>query len=147
VGALTSPNATCSFVTVVVFNPEATENVTWSVGTRPRAFKVFERRPTARPRDLQRVIENLRSTLEGDAAWSRTQEAKHEARREAMALGRMNRVKYFRIERGMTQQQLAVAIGSKQSDISRYERLGYKAKVQTLEKLARTLGVNVADLL
>lgn len=146
-GTLTSPNGTLSLVTVVFFNTEARDNVTGPVWTLPHAFQTIERRLTARPRDLRRAIENFRANPRGESAWQRAEESKREARREAMILGRMNRVKYFRIERKMTQEEVALAIGSKQSDISRYERMGYKPKLQTLERLAAVLGVSVADLL
>jgi transcriptional regulator with XRE-family HTH domain len=62
-------------------------------------------------------------------------------------LRRMNRIKYFRVDRGLTQQELALAIGSKQSDVSRFERTGYRPNTRTLEKVARALNVPVADLL
>ena len=93
------------------------------------------------------MITNLRATVGGEDAWLRAQERKEDARREAMVLGRINRIKYWRIERGMTQLELAAAMGSRQSAISRYERLGYSASRRTLEKAARALNVDVTDLI
>jgi DNA-binding XRE family transcriptional regulator len=146
--AVSAGNSTCnSSIFLVVFDSGAGRNVTWSVGTRPRGSRTFAPSAVARPRDLGRLIANLRATAGGEDAWLRAQERKEEARREAMALGKISCIKYQRIQRGMTQLELAAAMGSRQSDVSRYERLGYHASRRTLEKVAHVLGVPIADLI
>jgi transcriptional regulator with XRE-family HTH domain len=50
----------------------------------------------------------------------------------------------LREQQGMTQAELAAAIGTKQSGISRLENVNYSAwKTQTLKKIARALGVRL----
>jgi len=53
-------------------------------------------------------------------------------------------IKNLREERGLSQEQLAAAIGTKQSGISRIENVNYSSwKVGTLRKLARALGLRL----
>ncbi len=49
----------------------------------------------------------------------------------------------LRQERGMTQTDLARAIGTRQSNVSRLERFDANLTVGTLEKVAQALGVNL----
>lgn len=53
-------------------------------------------------------------------------------------------IKTLREQRGMTQQQLAEAIGTKQAGVSRLENINYTSwKTETLRKIARALGVRL----
>jgi transcriptional regulator with XRE-family HTH domain len=53
-------------------------------------------------------------------------------------------IRVLREQRGLTQEELALAIGTKQAGISRLENVNYSAwKTQTLRKLARALGVRL----
>ena len=53
-------------------------------------------------------------------------------------------IKLLREQRGLTQQELAELIGTKQAGISRLENVNYSAwKTKTLRKLARALGVRL----
>ncbi len=53
-------------------------------------------------------------------------------------------IKTLREQRGMTQEQLADAIGTKQAGVSRFENVNYSSwKTDTLRKLARALGVRL----
>ena len=49
----------------------------------------------------------------------------------------------LRQERGMTQADLAKAIGSRQANVSRLERFDTNLTLATLEKVASALGVNL----
>jgi|GEM_PF-1121851 len=53
-------------------------------------------------------------------------------------------IKVIREQRGMTQQDLALAIGTQQAGISRLENVNYSAwKTETLRKIAHALGVRL----
>ena len=53
-------------------------------------------------------------------------------------------IKTLREQRGLTQEQLATAIGTKQTGVSRFENVNYSSwKTDTLRKLARALGVRL----
>ena len=49
----------------------------------------------------------------------------------------------LRERRGMTQADLAKAIGTRQANVSRLERFDSNLTLDTLEKVARALGVNL----
>ncbi len=49
----------------------------------------------------------------------------------------------LRQERGMTQSDLAKAIGTRQANVSRLERFDSNLTLGTLEKVAQALGVNL----
>jgi ribosome-binding protein aMBF1 (putative translation factor) len=115
--------------------------------TRPAVFGTFRQPSVAQPRDISEVIAELRSTPEGEQAWQGAQRRKAAALNRALAERRLNKIKYQRLRRGLTQQELARAVGTDQSNISRYERPSYRASRSTLEKLAVALGARVADLL
>ena len=57
------------------------------------------------------------------------------------------RIARFRKERGLTQQQLAVALGLKQYAVASYETGRYRLAVALLPELARILAVEIDDLL
>jgi DNA-binding XRE family transcriptional regulator len=57
-----------------------------------------------------------------------------------------SRVRVWRQHRGMTQDQLAELSGLRQTSISEIETGGHIAKVHTLTKLAKALGVDLEDL-
>lgn len=57
------------------------------------------------------------------------------------------RISLYRKQLGMTQKNLADAIGAKQSHISRLERGDYMPSHDTLRHLAKALNVTVSDLM
>ena len=52
-----------------------------------------------------------------------------------------------RLAAGMTQQELAEAVGILQKDVSRYERGAVKPSAVILSKLARAIGCTMEELL
>lgn len=52
-----------------------------------------------------------------------------------------------RMAAGMTQAQLAAAVGCTQKDVSRWERGVYSPKTETLSKIAQALGCTMEDLI
>lgn len=101
----------------------------------------------ARPRDIMNMIEELRSTPAGEVAWNQVQRDRAHARREAKNSGQLSKIRYWRMEKGLTQRELAIAMKSQQSDISRYERPSYRAGRRTLEKVAKALRISISELL
>lgn len=56
------------------------------------------------------------------------------------------RIRKFRKERGMSQEDLADKVGLHYTTISRIERGISNSPVQTVEKIAKTLKVSLSDL-
>ena len=56
------------------------------------------------------------------------------------------KLKAARLAAGMTQVQLAEAVGCKQKDISRYESGLHEPGALTLKKMAQVLGCSMDDL-
>lgn len=53
-------------------------------------------------------------------------------------------IRVLREQRGMTQEQLGLEIGTQQTGVSRYENVNYSAwRTETLRKIARALGVRL----
>lgn len=59
----------------------------------------------------------------------------------------MNKIKSVRLNRGMTQKELADAIGVTQKDVSRWETGVYNPKVDKLLRIAEALSCDIKDLL
>ena len=97
--------------------------------------------------DIEDMITEIRSTPRGEDAWQSARRAREAGLHDAVRVGKMSNVKYYRFLRGLTQKRLAQLVGTKQSNISRYERPSYKPGRSTLEKLANALQVEEADLL
>ena len=55
-----------------------------------------------------------------------------------------NRLIKARLELGLTQQEVAKAVGTRQSRISELERIDGNPRIATLDKVARVLGLEVA---
>jgi DNA-binding XRE family transcriptional regulator len=55
-------------------------------------------------------------------------------------------LRYWRVMRGMSQEQLAASIGVRRATVARLEA-GYPSLVRTAHALARALDVSVADLM
>ena len=96
---------------------------------------------------VEDAVAELRSTRDGKRAWRRAVRARASSFDEALKAGIIGKIKYYRFLREITQKQLAQMVGTKQSNIARYERPSYRASRATLEKLARALGVEVPELL
>lgn len=58
-----------------------------------------------------------------------------------------DRVRTARLERGLSQEQLAFDAGLHRTAISFIERAERSSKLETIEKLARALGVQPAELM
>jgi len=98
-------------------------------------------------KDLAELITRTRQAPGGGAAWRQIVEERAASLRRALEDRRISKVKYLRFLRGLTQKELANQIGTKQSNIARYERLSYKPGRATIEKLARALNVEAGELL
>lgn len=59
----------------------------------------------------------------------------------------MKKMAEIRLEKGMTQKDLANKVGCTQIDISRYELGTHKPSVQRLKDIADVLNVSMEDLL
>ena len=55
-------------------------------------------------------------------------------------------IRKLREAKGLTQDQLATAVGMMRSNISRIEAAKHRPTLETLEKIAKALRVSVADL-
>ena len=58
----------------------------------------------------------------------------------------MMTIKQYRLERGMTQAELAAAMGVQQTNVSRWERGAIRPDVDTLRKLAGIFGCRMDDI-
>lgn len=56
------------------------------------------------------------------------------------------RVRQLRLERGLTQKELAELVGMSASEVSRLELVAKRPYIRTLHRLADGLGVNMTDL-
>ena len=59
----------------------------------------------------------------------------------------MSKIKQLRLEKGLTQQQLADKIGVKQKDVSRWENGTYNPKLDKLQLIAKALECEITDLI
>jgi len=57
------------------------------------------------------------------------------------------KIKQLRLEKGLTQQELADKIGVKQKDISRWENGTYKPKLDKLQLIAKALECDLIELI
>ena len=62
-----------------------------------------------------------------------------------MGLG--EKIREFRLKKGITHQQLADAIGVKRAAVSKYEKDAVNISIKQLEKIAKTLDISVEDLI
>lgn len=67
--------------------------------------------------------------------------------RAAIKSGEMNPIRGWRIIRGMDQKELSRMTGLKQPNISRMEKLGAKAEVSNLKKIAKALRIGIEELI
>lgn len=70
-----------------------------------------------------------------------------EARKAPRERGSNSPITRARLARGITQAQLAEAVGCLQKDISRYENGARNPKYQILSKIANALNCRVEDLI
>ena len=57
------------------------------------------------------------------------------------------KIKLYRMEKGMTQKELADALNISYVNISQWERGKRNPKIETLQKIAEILGISTADFL
>lgn len=67
--------------------------------------------------------------------------------RVAIKAGEMNPIRGWRIIRGIDQKELARLTGLKQPNLSRMEKLGAKAEVPNLKKIAKALKIGIGELI
>jgi len=96
---------------------------------------------------LKNIVEELTSTPEGKTAWQEAWDKRAEEWKKYMELGKISRIKYFRLLKGMDQKTLAKKLGTAQPNISRIEKPGYNVPVNTLKKLAKIFDVKMEDLI
>lgn len=96
---------------------------------------------------LKTIVKEFTSTLEGKAAWQEAWDERAEEWERLAKLGKISRVKYFRLINGMDQKTLAKKLGTAQPNISRLEKPGYNVPIRSLEKLARIFKVKKGDLI
>lgn len=70
-----------------------------------------------------------------------------EGRKAPRQRGNDSPITRARLAAGMTQGQLAEAIGQTQKDVSRWERGVYKPRAEVLIRIAGTLGCSIEDLI
>jgi DNA-binding Xre family transcriptional regulator len=102
---------------------------------------------TMKPRPIEDLSQRLRSLSGGDVIWRQAEAQRSQEHRDGVERGKMSKIKYHRLRRKIDQKTLADALGTKQANISRLERPGYRPRIGTLEKLAKALAVSMADLL
>lgn len=61
-----------------------------------------------------------------------------------MSIGQ--RIKQFRVEKGLTQRQLGEILGSTQQMIAQYERGNHTPKLDTLNRIAEALDISLVEL-
>lgn len=75
-------------------------------------------------------------------------EKKHDDEiRSAIKAGEINPIRGWRIIRGVDQKELARLTGLKQPNISRMEKLGARAEVPNLKKIAEALQIGIEELI
>lgn len=57
------------------------------------------------------------------------------------------RIKHYRIKKGLSQKKLGEILGVSQQMIGQYENSSKTPKFETLEKIAKALGVSIMDLI
>jgi len=65
---------------------------------------------------------------------------------EMVKAGKMSKIKYYRMLKGMDQITFAKKLGMAQPNVSRLERPGYNVPVKTLAKIAKILKVSLEEL-
>ena len=96
---------------------------------------------------LKKIVGEFTSTPEGKQAWERAWQERFDEWQALVIEGKMSKIKYHRLTKGMDQKTLAEKLGMAQPNISRIERPGYNVPTGTVKKLAKVLGVKVEDLI
>jgi len=96
---------------------------------------------------LNEMVNEFASIPEGKMALEKAREELSAEWRKLMEQGKMSRIKYYRLLKGIDQITLAKKIGTAQPDISRIERIGYNVPVKTLRQLTKIFGVTMEDLI
>lgn len=96
---------------------------------------------------LKNIVDEFTSTPEGKTAWEKAWRDQFNEWEELVRQGKMSKIKYHRLINGINQKTLAEKLGTAQPNITRIERIGYKPRIDTLNKLARIFGVKMEDLI
>lgn len=100
-----------------------------------------------KPVSLKKIVDEFISTSEGKDSWQKAWDERAGEWEGLLKQGKISRIKYYRLINGMDQVTLAKKLGTRQPNITRIERPGYKPKVDTLKKLSRVFGVKMEDLI
>jgi hypothetical protein len=97
--------------------------------------------------DIDDLIAKYTATDADKKAFQQAQQELHEELRQDVLAGKLNKVKYYRLISSMDQKMLSDLTGIKQSNISRIERLGYTADIDTYKKIAGVFNIDYKELL
>lgn len=97
--------------------------------------------------DIDDIIAKYTATEAGKEAFLQAKQELNEELRQEVLSGKLNKVKYYRLISTMDQRTLSKRTGIKQSNISRVERLGYRADVETYKKIAEVFNIDYKELL
>ena len=97
--------------------------------------------------DIDDIIAKYTTTEAGKTAFQLAEQELHGELRQEVLAGKLNKVKYYRLTSSMDQKTLSDRTGIKQSNLSRIERLGYEADVETYKKIAEVFNIDYKELL
>ncbi len=97
--------------------------------------------------DIDDLITKYTATDAGKKAFQQAQEELHAELRQDVLTGKLNKVKYYRLINSMDQKTLSGLTGIKQSNLSRVERAGYTADIDTYKKIAEVFNIDYKELL
>jgi ribosome-binding protein aMBF1 (putative translation factor) len=96
---------------------------------------------------LKKIVKDFTSTPEGKKAWDTAWREQHDEWNSLLKKGKISRIKYHRLIKGMDQATLAKKLKTAQPNIVRIEKPGYNVPIKTLEQLAKIFRVKKGDLL
>ncbi len=96
---------------------------------------------------LKKIVKEFTSTHEGKDAWQKAWNERDGEWKKLVATGKMSRIKYYRLLKGIDQVTLANKLGTAQPNISRIEKVGYNVPTNTLKQLTKIFDVKLEDLI
>jgi len=96
---------------------------------------------------LKKIVKEFTSTPEGKKAWDIAWKEQFGEWDELAKKGKISRIKYYRLIKGIDQATLAKKLKTAQPNICRIEKPGYNVPVKTLDRLAKILKVKKGDLI
>jgi len=95
---------------------------------------------------LEEIIKKHEEDPDGRKRINTARQERQKEWQEMVKTGRMSKIKYYRLLRGLDQLTFAKKLGMAQSNVSRLERPGYRVSGKTLVKIAKILDVSVEEL-